>query len=626
MKKLFKTMFLVATIILSQVNYCQSTYAQEGTTPSGIKIDNIENSIDSFMEKKIGKTAPGASIAVLKDGKVVFSKGYGYSDSDKKIKVDKNTVFEYGSISKIFVWTSAMQLVEQGKLDLDKDVRQYLSDDFNKKWKPKYKVTMRDIMNHSSGYGEYPFDIINSSKPEKEMTLEETILSYHPVQYYKPGSGSSYSNYATTLAGLVIESISGKEFYKYQKENIFDVCKMNSTAGNIAWKDNSSILERKSQGYIKKGNEFQRATWSYVPLYPAGSVNGTAEDLLSFAKVLMDDKSPIMNKKTFDKMLEKSYGENQSGTAHGLFEYDSKTSKVYGHGGNTAAFSSQFAFCPDSKFAYVVLTNAAGEFDITMGIHDLLIGNSMDSVKTHRKSLPDISNFEGSYVSMRRCVGTPLEFISYINLAKIEKTGDNMIRFKNSGFEGEYIQIEKNKFKLVKSSHPIFNVMYDNLLISKDGKGNKTLMFGKGQDFTQLQDMRKPGNLIANLVTIIFGALFFFGMFIRSIYRKMKKKEINKLEKIYSILNICGGFIAVNTVAMLAFVISYQLVKYNQILIFQIVFYIISIISILLIILGIRSWKKVNKKSDKILFVVSSIIIISLINTLALWNVFALQI
>lgn len=194
---------LVIQMILFTV---QPAFAEEGSlfTPSGIEIERLENEIDGFMKKHIGVSSPGASVAVVKNGKIVFSKGYGYADIESNESVTTDTVFEYGSVSKVFVWTSVMQLVEQGKLDLDKDIKNYLPEEFYKQLNLRYSITLRDIMNHSSGFGEYSYDLIGLSDQIEDIGLADAILMNHPEQYYKPGT-------AEDLASFVVELTSEKD-------------------------------------------------------------------------------------------------------------------------------------------------------------------------------------------------------------------------------------------------------------------------------------------------------------------------------------------------------------------------------------------------------------------------------
>ncbi|AEF82975.1 serine hydrolase domain-containing protein [Leadbettera azotonutricia] len=108
---------------------------------------------NNYVKNYIGVTTPGAAIVIVKNDKIIFSKGYGCADLENKIPVNpQRTIFEYGSISKLFVWTSIMQLVEQGKLDLDTDARNYLPEEINKTLvKFKHSFTIRELMNYVAG-------------------------------------------------------------------------------------------------------------------------------------------------------------------------------------------------------------------------------------------------------------------------------------------------------------------------------------------------------------------------------------------------------------------------------------------------------------------------------------------
>ena len=196
------------------------------------------------MKKNIGKSCPGAAVALSYNGQIILNKGYGLGDIENSIPVNKESVFEYGSISKIFVWISLMQLVEEDKVSLDQDITQYLSKDFQKEWKPKSPITLRDIMNHTTGFGEYPFDLI-SQEPLKDMSLTKALLSSHPSQYLKPGTASVYSNYATSLGALIVESISGQDYSQYVRDRILSPLQMNTVALDLDGQDNHLYLKKR---------------------------------------------------------------------------------------------------------------------------------------------------------------------------------------------------------------------------------------------------------------------------------------------------------------------------------------------------------------------------------------------
>src|SRR5688572_14559578 len=180
---------------------------------------DLEAWLDGFMPYALEQTdVAGSVVAVVKDGKVVLEKGYGYADLAKRTPVDaERTLFRPGSISKLFTWTAVMQLVEQGKLDLDQDVNTYI--DFKI---PPYQgkpVTLRHIMTHTTGMEEVIRGLISGDE-KSIQTLESTLKHWVPERIYAPGSTPAYSNYATALAGYIIERTSGESFDNYIEKHI----------------------------------------------------------------------------------------------------------------------------------------------------------------------------------------------------------------------------------------------------------------------------------------------------------------------------------------------------------------------------------------------------------------------
>ena len=620
-------------LVISESNESEQPTIVE-TTPSGINIDNLSDEIDSYMEKYIGVTSPGAAVVVVKDGEIIYSGAYGMADIENNIPVSKDTVFEYASISKLFVWVSVMQLVEQGKLDLDADIRIYLPVEFNEKWKNTYTITMRNIMNHSSGYGEYPFDLF-SSEDLMEVDLAQAILTTYPKQYYEPGTASSYSNYAVALAAYVVECISEKEFYEYEKEYIFDVLNMNQTAGHPYSIDNISILDNKAQGYRAGEKGFTNTGWSYISHYPAGSVNGTAEDLAKFVIALMpneDTKSALFqNIDTTSLLLSSSYDEGSSGTAHGFFEYNFVTTPAFGHGGNTMSFSTQVVLVPQEQFGLIVLTNSAGELDITYGLCVLLIGSkNLDSMEIVQE-LPNIQNLAGTYVDIRRPEKTPLEFVSYLSTVSISVIGDNTIKLQKGPFSAEYVQISPYVFELVKCDNAIIRVNYHRLVFRMDNGTPTHILVGNGMDMSVLPAHRSSVYLLFSVIVAAISILFFLiypvAIIISALKRRKKNDASNKkVVHVQDIASLSGTALVVNNIALIIYMIINQKAYYSQILPFIVLNYVIVIINVVLFAWGIVNFKKVKSKIQKVWFVVAGIILISFISILVNWNMFVLYI
>ena len=174
--------------------------------------DAYEVSVNAVSEKYIGKTVPGACVVISEHDNAVFAKGYGFADLESNTAMDpETTVFEWGSISKTFVWVSVMQLVEDRKIDLETDIRTYLPDGFLKNLRFAEPVTLRHLMNHTAGFEEELLDLRYYSASE-EIPFKEVLSAHQPKQVYPPGTVSAYSYYGAALAALIVEEASGQSY------------------------------------------------------------------------------------------------------------------------------------------------------------------------------------------------------------------------------------------------------------------------------------------------------------------------------------------------------------------------------------------------------------------------------
>lgn len=171
---------------------------------------------------------PGAVVVVVKDGKVLTSRGFGFANVEKRTPVDpERTLFRPGSISKLVTWTAVMQLVESKKLDLDRDVNTYL--DFNIPPHDGQPVTLRQLMTHTAGFEEAAKDIIFYDAAHLRP-LGALLKTWVPERIYVAGTTPAYSNYATALAGYIVERASGELFEDYVDRHIFAPLGMQSAS------------------------------------------------------------------------------------------------------------------------------------------------------------------------------------------------------------------------------------------------------------------------------------------------------------------------------------------------------------------------------------------------------------
>jgi len=302
----------------------------------------------------------GATIAVVRDGKLLFAKGYGYADVKQKKPVSaEETLFRPGSISKLFTWTSIMQLFEQGKLDLDRDVNTYLDfkipDAFGK------PITLKNIMTHTPGFEEQVKDLF--SPDQASPNLGEYLKTHIPARIYPPGTVPAYSNYATALAGYIVQRVSGRPFEDYVAENILKPLNMaHSTFKQPLPSDLAGFM---SNGYRLASDNAQ--PFEVVTPYPAGSLSSTATDMAQFmlahlqdgqlgdAKILKPETARLMHSRLF------ALDDAANAMCYGFYEESRNGHRIIGHGGDTISFHSDLHLVLDQKLGFFVSYNSAGK-------------------------------------------------------------------------------------------------------------------------------------------------------------------------------------------------------------------------------------------------------------------------
>lgn len=528
-----------------------------GVTPSGIPLSQIEEVVDDFVSGFIGITTPGAAIAVVKDGQIVFSKGYGYADIDRSILVEpETTIFEWASISKLFTWTAVMQLVEEGRLDTDTDIARYLPPDFVAALSYDQPIALRDIMNHAAGFGDYAFNAIVFS-PGEVVPLEEAILRDRPEQYYEVGTASAYSNYATSLAGYVVQTVRGKPFEEHLRERIFHPLSMDGTSAHPLLADRTALTEQKAQGYLPDPQGgFQPGRWSYVSHLPAGSVNGTVEDLARFAIALTPaagEHSPLFgNPETLDVMLSPSYdpGDGMVGTAHGFFQYRGAY-PTFGHGGNTASFSGQFAVVPQERFGIAILANAQLEMELLFGLQELLLGKDRTDTGKPDKDLPAAGQVSGRYVPVERQEGNFVDFAMYINLYQVRALDEHTITMSIGPFEGTYTQTGPYLYELVEDNHPVFRNIYPLLRFQMEEETVKRVVIGNGMDLSPLPPGRTMPFLIGSIVVLAGSLVFFILAPIAALIVALKHRKRHDSPAKQPFVRLVSAMVVLGTIALI---------------------------------------------------------------------------
>lgn len=374
------------------------------TLPSGISDEEIGSVIDDYISENQNTTA-AVSIAVFRGENVLYSNNHGMSNIEENIPATEDTVYEWGSVSKLLVWVSVVQLVEEDQLDLEVDISNYLPEDFFAELDYKQSITLTHLMNHDAGFEESIFE--NTAETEADLlTLKEALSVTEPDQVYEPGQVTAYLNWTTALAGYIVEVVSGQPFYEYVQENIFDPLDMTRTSIHPTYSDNSFVRETllEQEGYTPDLEPIGDGLY-FLNLYPAGSTAGTLEDLTTFAQALIPNSlgsaKLFSDSITAEKLLEPTdfySGTNISKNNHGFWSHEYEV-QALGHGGNTNMYSSYLLIDPISKVGLVIMTNQGPELVYNYNLPPLIFGQL--GAMAEESGTSDNEDVVGNYYSAR---------------------------------------------------------------------------------------------------------------------------------------------------------------------------------------------------------------------------------
>jgi CubicO group peptidase (beta-lactamase class C family) len=320
---------------------------------------DVETFLDGIVPLQLDREdIAGATIAIIKDGKQLFAKGYGYADVKHKKPVAVETLFRIGSVSKLFTWTAVMQLVEQGKLDLGKDVNEYL--DFKIPEAFRQPISLKNILTHTAGFEEQLKDLFTADK--RSPNLGNYLKTHIPKRIFAPGTTPAYSNYATALAGYVIERISGQPFNDYIQQNIFKPLGM--THSTFAEPLPPELIPLMSNGYVLASDEPQE--FETIGAFPAGSLTSSAADMSKFMLAHLQEgrlgEAQILKPETTHLMHSRAFALDPAANAmaYGFYEESRNEQRIIGHGGDTVYFHSGLELLTDAGVGIFISYNSVG--------------------------------------------------------------------------------------------------------------------------------------------------------------------------------------------------------------------------------------------------------------------------
>lgn len=440
-----KTKTIIICLLISLTNVI-TINAQVKATPNSKAADKV----DKLLAKYDFKNGPGLSLAVIKDGAVVYKKGLGIANLEYGVPITTSTVFQIASVSKQFTVFSILLLEQEGKLSIDDDIRKYLPE------MPDYghKITLRNLANHTSGIrdntdianliGTSEADLFSNDEAVKLITSQKGLN-------FIPGNEFQYCNSGYILLAEIVKRVSGQSFAEFTQSTIFKPLKMKNSQFVDA---PETIVKNIAYSYDKYENTYYKNILNHSFVGSTG-LHTTIDDLSLWA--MNFKKKTIGNDAIFNKMQEKTVLNNGDVIPYGLGLENQvyKGLDVVFHGGGIGRYGSRIVLIPEHNFAVVYACNSQEfhPFDIIYPIIDYYLADKETTppTKTINKTL--LQNFVGDYEIFPGYIFTFSK--DKDTLFQQVKGDDNKVKLvQTNDYEFTYPTIPHSKFVFEQNNQP----------------------------------------------------------------------------------------------------------------------------------------------------------------------------
>ncbi|HEX4072680.1 MAG TPA: serine hydrolase [Planctomycetaceae bacterium] len=416
---------------------------------------DLEAFFDGIFHDQLDfKHIAGAVVTVVNGNDIVLMKGYGYADIDARRPVDPETTqFRIASISKLFVWTAVMQLVEEGKLDIDKDINTYLKGMQVPATFPE-PVTLKSLFTHTPGFEDNAIGLFSHTL-EQTKPYDEVLRTRLPARVRPPGLLASYSNDGTALAALAVADVAGKPFEDILEQRIFGPLGMKHTF--IRQPPSDKLPATISKGYRWKDGQFKDEGFEYISLAPAGAISASAGDIAHFMLAHLHDgkygQARILKPETARRMREPLFRHDPKVDAmcHGFWEVHRNGQRILEHGGDTLVFHSLFAILPERGVGVFVSFNTdkgqTARDEILPLFMDRYFPDPQQSWPKPSTDAGDLGRFAGEYASTRHSYTTLAKVASVLGTSRVRANTDGTLSVGSEPTLKRFVPVEPLVFQ-----------------------------------------------------------------------------------------------------------------------------------------------------------------------------------
>ncbi len=424
---------------------------QETDTTEYDSYHELSDFIDGIIDaNRRNHTLSAVTVSVVQNDSLIFSRGYGLAniDQDKPVLPDE-TLFRIGSVSKTYTWTAIMMLAEEGLLDLNTDINQYLNE-IEIEQAFGEPVTLRHLMSHRAGFEDSMrlFTIAD----DDSRTLSELLREHQPKRVFAPGTRTSYSNWGSALAAQIVEDVSGMSYRTFLQEQILDPLELHYTILDHPHEMSPEMRQNLATGYkTEKGALNYQSAMQIGAYWPAGGISASAHDMARWMKFHLNggelDGVRLLSPETHQQMWTRAFNDRPLGAdvAHGFQDAPYRGMHLFGHGGGTAAFLTNMIMVPELNLGVFISQNSAEHYNLIMQFPWIIIDHILDvpyqPFLLEESDADNLAELSGTYLNNRRVFSTFAAVMGMASAATITPVSSEALLFSAFDENSYFVQI-----------------------------------------------------------------------------------------------------------------------------------------------------------------------------------------
>ncbi len=473
---------------------------------------------------------PGVVVAIVHQGETVLLTGYGYAHEPERVPVDPaQTRFRVASITKIFNAIALLQLVEDGRVDLYQDFTGYLPDiDFDL---PQGTVRVRDLLTHTAGFEDAYLGHFWAVDEESDHALRDYVARFQPAQVRRPGEAVVYSNYGTSVIGLIVEEVSGMPYADYVESRVLQPLGMERSVLRD-WPGEArddrlpeEVYEALARSHVWSAGHFAPPDWAWMHggMMPAGGLLSTGEDMSRFMLSQLDDGGGVLSPGGLELLHTGSIA-NHPGVAANALGY--WTNEVWGfptveHGGSIFGFLSNLVLVPELDLGVFVSTNAPAGNRLSAQLPQRIVRQFFAAEREgpEPEADADLSEFTGPYRGQRRGHRTVDKLMAF-------RSGDLQVGANDQGYLTLVNGAQTRRFVPLGSDQFFDPDFSESIAFSRDENGRVSVLHGAygHNNFDRLARWQTVA--FAHQVLLVLAGLFAVWLFALALTRRSARREL----------------------------------------------------------------------------------------------------